>query len=778
MVKQLLIDRLVTRTIDAGELTAGVLYAGAFTGSAVSVPELRVQSNFTIGQLSVSGMSAGSAVVTSLTGGTIYASSIYATGLTAAQSNWGAAVVQGLTATSMYCSAMNVTSLTASNLYASGGTFQQLGVSGTLSYTSVKANSVMLQNPTGYNPFGKNVLAYYDFLNPDYIGEDRSGNQNHALPQGAQVTTSSTYTTAQSKTFSPTLFFTQKRWDATIVTDTTISEGAQFLDFTQLVPEIMATPDVTFSFWIIPRATTTQYLMCIGLRESPNATPNRVTIACGDAEGVALEMCDGSGGTNLSRRYGLRSGDGTSAQLTLGKWYHVVASVGASGAKLYVDGVLRTNTYVTSPSGSVTDPLKSIHATKMPNFAVFGCAAAGDGSTQTAFNGLFRGSMAQVLIMPLSASQSLVDSLYAGNYGYDVYPLLGSENMVGSTTYTTGIDDTMAGLTGRAYQYSLADGAVTPVAHPLDFSFDSLAPAVPGFTGASLWKTFADGVVARTHPARRMMFVPCAKSLTSFRGGCTGDGATTWSSADSGGIYATASALIQSALATHPLNQVAAVLWQHGELDETNVRYGYYVQNTLSSLLATTGFSPMTQLLVGEPVNATGSAQHLRNFVNASPMTRSFIPTSGLATTGFYGADVFTPESMRVVGQRYASALNSMGYGLKIHADHGLYQNVPVRLHDPCFQGLRYDYTNDVGTASRSAPLSLVTPTTNNEVLQLQALGVSDSGTLKIIYNSGGYAGNLQLVVRAYRLDQTYQDITVPAKARRELMWMASEWVV
>lgn len=767
MPKTIAIDRLLSSSIDTRSLIVGsdLRISGAIDVGAVNCTGLNA--------LGITATSAAVASLTSntLTAGTVSASSIQCSGPVSA----GAASFQ-----SVACSGGVTAGTVSATTLAAGAVAANDFSCSNANITALETSNIKL-NDASYNPFPKNVIALYEFADPNFIGTDSSGRQKHARPMGVRPI--GTFTTAEqatgtvdvnSKTFPNAMYCNQSNNGNA----KSFYNGSQYLDISPLVPDLLAAKDFTISLWF--KTSTPSYAQTLFFAGCPSVSTST------NAVGVHVYCHPTYGFIFQCNPFVLRWK--ASGGLTANKWYHVVFSVGPSvtaGAKVYVDGV---QGYVGGTSGTLdwTTTLAKVHATETANTALIGnyMYPSVAGGTVDMLQNLCLGSFANVFIFSGSPTQALVNELYQGNYGYDIYPLLGGENMVGAPDITAGIDDDLSVLNGRVYQYTTS---ITAAAQPLSFDFHSTTLRILTVSmGASLWRTFAKEVLAKTHPLRRVLLVPCAKAKTSFRGNnatCLGDPSSgnSWNPTDA--LFTAAVARINNAVNTfQPVNRIVGLLWHQGEMDSTNVMYGCHFRQFLDSLYSSLSISKATvPIILGEPIASPVSAG-AQQMVGAdkSVYISSYVTTSDLASS----SGVFTKEAVRTLGTRYATALQNLLCKVDMDAYEGIraYTRSQLTLPTTTFKNLQYSFEMAQGTGitlSLLKTLSVVAPSADLAVVSLPGtLPTSNLGFLKVVYNTGGVGGTLSITLRTYTVNTTYTEYVVPAGTRKDFVWLGNRWTV
>lgn len=649
-------------------------------------------------------------------------------------------------------------------------------------------------------PFPGRTIGVYDFLNPSMPHLDTSGLLRHASLVGLRTPASydsSTLLSARAdgagKTMQGVLVFDQATADTV-----TKSNGAQYMDLSEHLPLLYGAGNFTVSFWFktaTAPATTPQYLFAAGLSTKQE---QRLLVGCSGTQGVFFEIRDGASAATNYRRWGLRTGDGVGQNLVANQWYHVSICAGSSGARLYVNGVQYSTNWVTGGDGTpATEGIAAIGAPA--DFAMLGACMQGDGSAFTSYSGPFSGSLALVVAMSGTLTDSLAADLYGGTYGYDIYPLLGEKNMIGMAPIQTGVDDNLASLAGRAFQFAATGpetppvrGAVAAVTAPLQWCNASW---VTGTTpGASLWKTFAERILPYTHPLRKIMLVPLAVAGSGF-----GNSATNPYTGQSGGHHllnvwnpsdflytGSTRPLLASARDCHPLNRVGGILVHLGETDESDIKFGSKFWNMADDLITVfSGEKITTPFIVGEVMTSfTGSHisnQFSKQFSKDPGNIASFVGTADLVPSGAASSD-FSAAALQTLGVRYADALIGSLQSQTLQRAIPNWHHPRARLALP---STRMDapllYQAESGAPSLRTSMSVVSPNTGLSSAAFVVTGeFGRYGQVKAIFNDGGPTGTWTAgvgYVSGAGLTGTYTVTVLQPGAGKSLIWVGDRWV-
>ena len=515
--------------------------------------------------------------------------------------------------------------LSVNNLSADGLMVDSLSISNLSADKATIAGTIYSNYKTFYNL--SNQYAIYDFSDQNQPGYDYTGNARHMINNGPIYTSSIGGRTNA-------MYFNQSSTSGSL---------NQRLDGSSFISSIKTLANITMSIWVYPTLTTTQTLISFS---NSNNSGTYISLQMKTVASSFIPIL--SVVNNLSTALTLPS----STTLTMNSWNHIVVSLGALGAKIYLNNAL-----VGSDSSTL-----SIPTITTINTLLIGCTLSNSGYTDP----LCSAYISDLTFWSSQLSTTEISRLYSMNYGYDVIALGGQSNMVGRASIVSGIDDDLSQFSGRVYQYGFdanvnSSGVVqsynatlvTSATLPLDF----ISNIPGGSTGeqagcSSFWKTFVERIINYIPSRRRILLVPIAKGGTGFT---TGD----WVP-QTGPIYVGARNALVASLSSniHPNNTLKAFLWHQGESDASATNtYGAYLKSFYDNIC--TDVSQMNKtvpFIMGEIYSGGVDANNkintiLKNFATQSE-GKYLVSCSNLTTIDGLHFDI---TSVRAIGTLYGN---------------------------------------------------------------------------------------------------------------------------
>lgn len=403
--------------------------------------------------------------------------------------------------------------------------------------------------------FPSDVLAYYDFSNPENIGYDYSGRGQHlSSPYGGITVVSD-----KQRTYALDV---NKFLDVSPISSTPAILRARNSD---LATSLRSTT-LTNAFWIYPRGGSLAHIWnTIDVSTGANTV--------GAISNTQTMLFVSGGGTTLNLQTKVNNTTTYSAGLNAlvpNKWNHVcITTSTANKTKWYINGVFMTNgeTRTWDMSTNSTATTFTIGALRSTNTYLQGAAI----DQYTGFNGTFKLSDMIFLNRELTASEVL--SMYNDDYGYDVFPIAGQSNGAGAAPIEIGVDDDYSIIEGKVFAYktntnidssgnvamSTIVAATDPLPHPT---------TVAGCTG--FWLQFSRDIVQFSNrPFRRKLLVVPVSVAGSIM--------NSWNPVD-GINYVRSVSAIRDALNVNKLNKLQAYLWNQGESEITGLNLNYKTQ--------------------------------------------------------------------------------------------------------------------------------------------------------------------------------------------------------
>jgi hypothetical protein len=345
--------------------------------------------------------------------------------------------------------------------------------------------------------------------------------------------------------------------------------------------------------------------------------------------------------------------------LLLNSWNHFVINIGENGNYLYLNG----NKIDNYELGNNEDSL-SINELNINTFN-FGCCEYIFDNNTIYEDCLLDCFLADIIIFNNKIENELIQDLYKNNYGYDIYVLMGQNNMLGHALINNKIDnpDRDDLINGKVFQFPFdinwEDGnTIIEARNPLDH----ITTIEGGQNGEKdgkmgLWKTFAENMLTKLSFRRKMLLVPLSKSGTSFS-------RNNWNKGDP--IYEASIKTINKSINTHSLNKLVGILWHQGESDIYNDNYLEDLTNMYNNLkIDIINYDSGIKFVLGE-IKMGGLVElenkskifnnNLRKFVNIQNNT--FLVKTFETEKLFDGSLHFDSSSLRNIGIKYAECFD------------------------------------------------------------------------------------------------------------------------
>ena len=458
------------------------------------------------------------------------------------------------------------------------------------------------------------------------------------------------------------------------------------VDLTARLAEITALKNVTVSLWLkLDAVSQVQTIVSIDNSAAASSTSFDLDVAANGSVSFYMRC----GGSTMFRV------DTPAASLVANRWTHLVATCGASGPAVYVNKTKYDTLFSTVDEAWVSRNTTACLAANADwNKFGIGCDFVSSGN----LNYMTGGYISDFMVLDYQIDQSLVDSVWADDYGYCVVPLLGEVGVIGraDTAGATDTDWTTTTLNGRVFQlpYDVngdADGnvttsTITAASTPLDFpstipsggTWPDVSGEVAGKAGP--YKAFAEGILPYIRgQKRRLLFVPVAKGGTGF---ATND----WNKGNK--MYNAAVNATSRALAKHPLNTLLGIVWSQGQTDYHSYTYNqtdasgnaYRLVNSIMTDRGNTYTNNLANMfedmaadlrrcvwrmpvvMVGVRYGQYFANQVDRNYAATHANHVAYVDTDSLATNGASGNDasLFSVASLRTIGSTCATQMRSI----------------------------------------------------------------------------------------------------------------------
>lgn len=537
----------------------------------------------------------------------------------------------------------------------------------------VEYSSVVLEKKINTNPFiereqqkfimNENIVAWYDFSDPNNLGYDISGLENHGINKN-----NCEYVNDSVRKHC--LYIPSHTANGT--GQTTQTPNNKYLDF----------DSKTNSF-----NTLTSFSIAFNIKV--DSIVNTEKAAADKTYVIANFLSSGTSGfmiryisSNSRQILSVGSSNGSITNINCNfptnTWGKFVFTMSPTGNALYKDGVLNS-TYIvgnnTTYDPALLNTTRFIIGAQYPNAEDWNYTPISDKRTRFPF----KGYISDFAVFNKALTPAEVTLLNNDNWGYEIIPLAGQSNMVGYGTYETGIDDDYSSFGGKVFQYDVSDN-ITNVAIPVEVGYSiSVATNPLKFServniGGGLWRTFVIEYLksVRLPHRRKLILVPVAINATSFR-----ETKPHWSihTTPLGRCVTMTIQALNSIMSLNPLSRISCFLWNQGESDVRAKSFTYeHDFNTLINLFITniptfTSSTPIVMTLLCGPgleteIETTTTPNthmmsyfnnNIRNLTNPSIYpNRKYIEVSGL---DFVDASLhYNNVAYREIGKRYFDA--------------------------------------------------------------------------------------------------------------------------
>jgi len=379
-----------------------------------------------------------------------------------------------------------------------------------------------------------------------------------------------------------------------------------------------------------------------------------------------------------------------------GAEHHIIASMGPSGSKFWVDNTLVTNLI----AGSSSDPT-SLSGVKLTNSSI-GCNVYSSGNRY-----FFSGLLDDIVFLNRELTNADADMMYAnGRYAMATVMLAGQSNMIGYPDIRPGIDDDYTTIAGKVFQFGFYTQTVTPATNPLHHPDETA-----GRMG--LWLEFANAYIADLPYGWGILLVPVAEGGTGFVD-------NEWNRGDP--AYSSAVARMNSALAAFSMTKTTGVFWHQGEKDAQNGGVNYYknisamhsgFKNDINGFGDNTPFVSAALIstcpLLGSAINA--DQERFANSIQAG----GFYNSTELAGVDFLH---YSAASLATMGENYyrlfKAAQNQINFGNVLKIDPYGTTIVGKFLQQGIYGGVHFHDASAPQTIPVGLTYTKITPYTDN----------------------------------------------------------------